>query len=157
MARVRLDHIVIHAQQAMDEAVSVATVLGFTATERGYHSMGSINHLLMFESSCESNTHFFTMNLRVRRTGVLPRRVPSASLRWHQQSGRPSASFYTVYRQDTYTSAALASADLELLGVPCGDTTSRPDIQGQPRGLNGLVFKSDDVDQTFSHLQRIGM
>ena len=94
-----LDHIVVHTGRGgMDAAAAATEDLGFTLTERGYHSMGSINHLIMFS---------------------------------------------TDY--------------LELLGVPAGDTTSRPELQGAPLGLNGLVFKTDDADGTFRHLQAVGM
>jgi hypothetical protein len=94
-----LDHIVVHVGRGgMDAAAAASDALGFTLTDRGYHSMGSINHLAMF----------------------------------HQDY-------------------------LELLGVPAGDTTSRPELQGAPLGLNGLVFKTYDADATYRHLQAIGM
>ena len=94
-----LDHIVVHVGRGgMDAAAAASEALGFTLTDRGYHSMGSINHLAMF--------------------------------------------------QQDY---------LELLGVPAGDTSSRPELQGAPLGLNGLVFKTDDADGTYRHLQAIGM
>eukprot|EP01052_Picozoa_sp_SAG31_P031739 SAG31_NODE_3398_length_4315_cov_1.326850_1_plen_285_part_00 len=94
-----LDHIVVHAGRGgMDAAAATASDLGFTLTERGYHSMGSINHLVMFQRDY-----------------------------------------------------------LELLGVPANDTTSRPELHDAPLGLNGLVFKTDDADHTYHHLQAIGM
>ena len=43
-----LDHVVINARDDMDRAADIYTRLGFTLTERGYHSLGSINHLAMF-------------------------------------------------------------------------------------------------------------
>jgi hypothetical protein len=43
-----LDHVVINARDDMDHAADVYTRLGFTLTERGYHSLGSMNHLAMF-------------------------------------------------------------------------------------------------------------
>jgi hypothetical protein len=43
-----LDHVVINARDDMDHAADVYKRLGFTLTERGYHSLGSINHLAMF-------------------------------------------------------------------------------------------------------------
>lgn len=82
----------------MDAAAAASKALGFTLTDRGYHSMGSINHLAMFQRDY-----------------------------------------------------------LELLGVPAGDTASRPELQGAPLGLNGLVFKTADADGTYRHLQAIGM
>jgi len=42
-----LDHVVINARDDMDRAADIYTRLGFTLTERGYHSLGSTNHLAM--------------------------------------------------------------------------------------------------------------
>ena len=94
-----LDHVVVHVGRGgMDAAATASKALGFTLTDRGYHSMGSINHLAMFQRDY-----------------------------------------------------------LELLGVPAGDTTSRPELQDAPLGLNGVVFKTADADETYRHLQAIGM
>lgn len=43
-----LDHVVINARDEMDHAADIYRRLGFLLTERGYHSLGSINHLAMF-------------------------------------------------------------------------------------------------------------
>ena len=43
-----LDHVVINARDEMDLAAELYRRLGFTLTERGYHSLGSMNHLAMF-------------------------------------------------------------------------------------------------------------
>ena len=45
---VQLDHTVINVQFDMDRAQEAFADLGFFLTERGYHSLGSINHLMMF-------------------------------------------------------------------------------------------------------------
>ena len=44
-----LDHIVINTLFDMDRAAALMERLGFTVTPRGYHSLGSINHLMVFE------------------------------------------------------------------------------------------------------------
>jgi hypothetical protein len=44
-----LDHIVINTLFDMDRAATLMEQLGFTVTPRGYHSLGSINHLMVFE------------------------------------------------------------------------------------------------------------
>lgn len=44
-----LDHVVINTLFDMDRAAAVMSQLGFTLTPRGNHSLGSINHLMMFE------------------------------------------------------------------------------------------------------------
>ena len=43
-----LDHVVINARDEMDRAADTYRRLGFLLTERGYHSLGSMNHLAMF-------------------------------------------------------------------------------------------------------------
>jgi len=43
-----LDHVFINARDDLDHAADIYRRLGFTLTQRGYHSMGSMNHLAMF-------------------------------------------------------------------------------------------------------------
>ncbi|HEY2132048.1 MAG TPA: VOC family protein [Acetobacteraceae bacterium] len=43
-----LDHVVVNVRDRMDEAFALYGRLGFTLTPRGYHTLGSINHLAMF-------------------------------------------------------------------------------------------------------------
>ncbi len=43
-----LDHVVINARDDLDQAAETYRRLGFALTERGYHSLGSMNHLAMF-------------------------------------------------------------------------------------------------------------
>jgi hypothetical protein len=45
----RLDHLVINCHFALDEVAQWFRALGFTLTPKGYHTLGSINHLIMFE------------------------------------------------------------------------------------------------------------
>jgi hypothetical protein len=42
------DHVVVNAQERMDEAEACYRRLGFTLTPRGFHTLGSINHLAVF-------------------------------------------------------------------------------------------------------------
>lgn len=93
-----LDHTVINVHYEMDRAEPLFSSLGFTLTPRGYHSLGSINHLMMFG---------------------------------------------TDY--------------LELIGMPRGAENTRPEILASPIGIDGLVFKTTDVDRTFAHLQAADM
>ena len=44
----RLDHAVINVKYEMDKATTLFENLGFSLTPRGYHSHGSINHLMIF-------------------------------------------------------------------------------------------------------------
>jgi catechol 2,3-dioxygenase-like lactoylglutathione lyase family enzyme len=43
-----LDHVVVNARDDLDMAQETYRRLGFRLTERGYHSMGSMNHLAIF-------------------------------------------------------------------------------------------------------------
>src|SRR3954454_6970021 len=45
-----LDHVVTDVRDRMDEAARVFDALGFTLTPRGHHTLGSMNHLMMFET-----------------------------------------------------------------------------------------------------------
>ena len=45
-----LDHLVVDGRDRMDEAQATYRALGFALTPRGYHSMGSVNHLAIFET-----------------------------------------------------------------------------------------------------------
>ncbi|ETW96215.1 MAG: hypothetical protein ETSY1_27495 [Candidatus Entotheonella factor] len=94
----QLDHAVINVHFAMDLAEPLFEALGFTLTPRGYHSLGSINHLMTFGSDY-----------------------------------------------------------LELIGLPEGGEDKRPEILASPVGIDGLVFKTSDVDETFAHLQALDM
>jgi hypothetical protein len=43
-----LDHVVINVRDRIDEGAETWRRLGFTLTPRGYHTLGSMNHLAMF-------------------------------------------------------------------------------------------------------------
>lgn len=45
-----LDHVVFNARDRIDEVVDLFERLGFFVTARGHHSLGSINHTVVFES-----------------------------------------------------------------------------------------------------------
>ena len=94
----RLDHVVINVRREMDAAEALCQALGFTVTPRGYHSLGSINHLMMFD------TNYF-----------------------------------------------------ELIGIPREGEIKRADLITAPVGINGLVFKTADVDDTHAHLLALDM
>ena len=95
----QLDHAVINVGYQMDRAKTSFENLGFHLTARGYHSLGSINHLLMFGSDYA-----------------------------------------------------------ELIGLPDAaraSGTGRADIANAPLGINGLVFKTANVDDTYAHLRSL--
>ena len=47
----RLDHLVINSHFALDEVAQWFRALGFTLTPTGYHTLGSINQLIMFDDN----------------------------------------------------------------------------------------------------------
>jgi hypothetical protein len=49
--RPRLDHVVVNVRFEMDRAASLFSSLGFHLTPRGHHTLGSINHLMVFDTS----------------------------------------------------------------------------------------------------------
>ena len=93
-----LDHVVINVLFDMDRAAALMSQLGFTLTPRGYHSLGSINHLMVFEG------HY-----------------------------------------------------LELIGLPSDTDVLRKDVLESPLGLDGLVFKADDIDKCQRTLRDSGL
>ena len=97
-SRMQFDHVVINVRQDMDAAESLCRTMGFTVTPRGYHTLGSINHLMMFG---------------------------------------------TDY--------------LELIGIPEGGESRRADLASEPVGINGLVFKTYNADDTYAHLRTLDM
>src|SRR5437016_380511 len=46
----KLDHVVIDTRNRIDEAVRTYLSLGFQLTDRGRHTLGSVNHLAIFET-----------------------------------------------------------------------------------------------------------
>ena len=44
-----LDHIAINVKENLDEAYKLFSELGFTLTLRGHHTLGSINHSMVFK------------------------------------------------------------------------------------------------------------
>ena len=90
---VNLDHIAINVKENMDEAYKLFSELGFTLTPRGYHTLGSINHSMVFKNDY-----------------------------------------------------------LELIGTPKGKPITRQELKKAEIGINGLVFKSDNIKKTYQHL-----
>ncbi|MGI9522215.1 MAG: VOC family protein [Hyphomicrobiaceae bacterium] len=93
-----LDHIVVNTRHDLNIAEANFAALGFTLTPRGYHTLGSMNALAVFERDY-----------------------------------------------------------LELIGVPVTRPVLRPEIVTAAMGLNGLVIKTDDADETYAHLKSIGV
>ena len=91
-----LDHIAINVKDNMDEAYELFSELGFILTPRGYHSLGSINHSMVFNNNY-----------------------------------------------------------LELIGNQKGKPIDRPELKNAAFGINGLVFKTNNVHRIYDHLVNI--
>ncbi|MBK0000944.1 VOC family protein [Erwinia sp. S38] len=90
-----LDHVVINVGPQLDEAAALFQRLGFQLTARGHHSLGSSNHLAIFDNNY-----------------------------------------------------------LELLGYEPDRGNLRRDLWQSPIGLSGLVWKTNDADTVYQHLQQ---
>lgn len=88
------DHAVLNCRYDLDAAQSFFTALGFRTTTRGQHSLGSINHLIVFRH------HYF-----------------------------------------------------EIVGVDRTESAPRKELIEARTGLNGLVFRSQDIDGLREHLR----
>ena len=95
-SNLQLDHIAINVKEKMDEAYNLFSDLGFSLTPRGYHSLGSINHSIVFENNY-----------------------------------------------------------LELIGNQIGKPINRPELRDAELGINGLVFKSENIEKTYEHLTKL--
>jgi len=51
LRKVSIDHVVLNTLYDMDEAQACLASIGFSLTPRGYHSLGSINHLVVLKDS----------------------------------------------------------------------------------------------------------
>jgi hypothetical protein len=50
-SKFEIDHVVINVRVDIDEAAKIFGQLGFTLTPKGYHTLGSVNHLAMFDTN----------------------------------------------------------------------------------------------------------
>lgn len=110
-----IDHLVINVRYDMDRALAAFEKLGFVLTPRGRHTMGSINHLMVFG-------HDYIELIGLPTDGTTLRDELLAS-----PVGIDGLVFQTISADRTHT--ALASAGQRLLPV---QSFSRPvDIDGK--------------------------
>ncbi|MBG7618058.1 VOC family protein [Herbaspirillum sp. AP02] len=94
----RIDHVVIHVEEALDQAQQAYTRLGFALTPRGHHSKGSSNHLAIFGDDY------------LELLGVEPQR---SSFRWGHPGGLAGLVFKTSDADHTWRHLAERSIPLE--------------------------------------------
>ncbi|MGI6853590.1 VOC family protein [Mesorhizobium sp. 1B3] len=126
------DHAVINVLGRMDEAAEQYARLGFTLTPRGYHTLGSINHLAVFRDSY------------LELLGYAPGERDKRAEMWVHPAGLTGLAFRTG-------NAASLHDDLQRDGVAVEQYRdfSRPvTIDGQERNASFRTFQVDrrDVD-----------
>jgi len=94
-----LDHVVINVMGGLDAAAEQYTRLGFALTERGHHTLGSSNHLAIFD------------NNYLELLGYLPGRETMRADLWAHPPGLTGLVFKSV-------DADLVYATMQQRGVP---------------------------------------
>ena len=129
-----LDHVVVNARERMDEAAQLYRRLGFQLTPRGYHTLGSINHLAIF------GTDYLEL------IGVPPGSARSEVLEWPE--GLNGLVFGTEDSASVH--AALTAAGVESSAPR---EFSRPvDVPGGPRDA---VFRTVGLPRSLASAGRL--
>jgi len=121
------DHAVVNVMGRMDEAAERYRRLGFTLTPRGYHTLGSINHLAVF-----ADTYLELL-------GYAPGERAKRAEMWEHPAGLTGLALRTG-------DAAALHADLQRRGVPvepCKDFSRPVAIDGQERTARFRTFQID--------------
>ena len=98
----RIDHVVIQAGLALDQAEARYRRLGFQLTDRGHHSLGSSNHLAIFGDDY------------LELIGVEPAKADIPGARWEHPPGLAGLVFKTANADATWKD--LANRDVPLEG-----------------------------------------
>ncbi len=129
-----LDHVVVNARERMDDAAQLYRRLGFQLTPRGYHTLGSINHLAIF------GTDYLEL------IGVPPGSPRSEVLEW--PDGLNGLVFGTEDSASVH--AALAAAGVESSAPK---EFSRPvDLPGGPQDA---VFRTVSLPRSLASAGRL--
>ncbi|MGG6897676.1 MULTISPECIES: VOC family protein [Rhizobium] len=120
-----LDHAVIGVLDKLDSAAAIYRKLGFALTPRGYHTLGSINHLAVFDGNYLELLGFPSESEKTR-TDL-----------WSYPSGLNGLAFRT-------SDAAALQGELVKAGKPVTDWRdfSRPvDVDGVPKPASFRTFQ----------------
>jgi Glyoxalase-like domain len=119
---VLIDHVVITVGDQLDAAADRYRRLGFNLTERGHHTLGSSNHLAVFETDY------------LELLGFLPGRQTSRTDLWRDPPGLTGLVFKPGDPDARY-------ADLKVRGVPVEDPVefSRPVVLAE--GVRDARFR----------------
>jgi Glyoxalase-like domain len=128
-----LDHVVVNTQDRLDEAAETYRRLGFTLTPRGYHTLGSMNHLAMF------GTDYLEL-IAAQATDT-----PSIMAgKGRDQSPPPLA-------------GGGPGEGSKPNPVAIKPTSIRTELLHAPIGLNGLVFGTEDSTSAHQALEAAGV
>jgi hypothetical protein len=133
----RVDHVVIHVEEQLDQAAEQYARLGFTLTARGHHSKGTSNHLAIFGDDY------------LELLGVEPH---NAARRWSHPAGLAGLVFKTADADQTWRQLRERDVPLdgdgpqafhrpvEIDGTVLGDARFRTLRIAADRIPNGRVF-----------------
>ncbi|MBB3211873.1 hypothetical protein FHW67_001141 [Herbaspirillum sp. Sphag1AN] len=116
----RIDHVVIHVEQELDQAADQYTRLGFTLTPRGHHSKGTSNHLAIFGDDY------------LELLGVEPHNASKPGIQWEHPHGLAGLVFKTSDADQTW--AALSAREVALDGDGPGAFHRPVEVDGQYLG-----------------------
>lgn len=154
-----LDHVVIDVRRRMDEAAARYRSLGFQLTERGQHTLGSINHLAMFADNYLELLGFGSdarLDIEAFPIGLngLVFKTEDAEAAQHLLSAKrlavqaPRAFSRPVAIDGTVQEARFRTATLEPRAVPFGrlyfcehltpELVWRPEWQRHPNGVEAI-------------------
>lgn len=117
-----LDHVVINVMGKLDEAAAQYGRLGFQLTERGHHTLGSSNHLAIFDENY------------LELLGYLPGRETSRADLWAHPPGLTGLVFKSV-------DPDLVAAALKARGVPAEPPVSFARPVQLPGGAQDARFR----------------
>jgi len=113
----RIDHVVIHVQQHIDDAAAHYAQLGFTLTPRGHHSKGTSNHLAIFGDDY------------LELLGVEPRNASQPGVQWEHPQGLAGLVFKTADADRTW--ADLSARQIALEGSAPGAFHRPVEVDGE--------------------------
>jgi hypothetical protein len=121
----RIDHVVIHVEQKINEAAEQYTRLGFTLTPRGHHSKGTSNHLAIFGDDY------------LELLGVEPQN-DKPGIKWEHPHGLAGLVFKTKSADGTW--AALSGRGIALEGE--GPSSFHRPVEVDGRVLGDAKFRT---------------
>jgi hypothetical protein len=177
-----LDHAVINVRSQIDQAADVYRRLGFTLTDRGYHTLGTCNHLAVFQNDYiellgfESETEPVQTDLTSGPIGLSALAFKSANmdaLRHDLAARGVPADEPQAFSRPVALPAGIVDARFEIVRLRRGANESvalffcrhltpelvwRPEWQDHPNGattLAGIVMASADPERSVQRFARL--